>query len=167
MASKKKKKEKLTDYTYTQVIPVVSVSDPKQLISIADRQGLCRAATYNKLGSLQGWGMHWKGASKIVREFCPPQQELPGKLREWAVNDCFKAISAQQEAAKVFIRREVWKRYPHTSVEKARKTWFDEQVKELGKKCKKEDKERLWGQALVDFPANEVESRRIYLFGLL
>ncbi|MGD1909881.1 MAG: hypothetical protein ACFB2X_03155 [Rivularia sp. (in: cyanobacteria)] len=145
----------------------MSVADPEQLISIADRQGRCRATTYNKLGSLQGWGLHWKGADKIVRELCPPQQELPGKLREWAVNDCFKAISAQQEAAKVFIRREIWRRYPHTCVEKARKSWHEEQVKELGEKCKKEDKERLWEQALVDFPANEAEVRRNYLFGLL
>ena len=167
MASKKKKKEKLTDYTYTQVIPVVSVADPEQLQTIADRQGQCRAATYNKLGSLQGWGLHWKGADKIVRELCPPQQELPGKLREWALNDCFKAISAQQAAAKVFIRREIWRRYPHTATEKARKAWYDDQVKELGKKCKQEDFERLWEQGLVDFPADEVETRRIYLIGLL
>lgn len=134
LTSKKKKKEKLTDYTYTQVIPVLTVSDQEQLISVADRQGQCRAATYNKLGSLQGWGLHWKGADKIVRGLCPPQDELPGKLREWAVNDCFKAISAQQEAAKVFIRREIWRRYPITSQEKARKQWYTEQVELLGKK---------------------------------
>lgn len=174
MASKKKKKEKLADYTYTQIIPVVSVSDQNQLVSIADRQGQCRAATYNKLGSLQGWGLHWKGADKIVRDLCPPQQELPGKLREWAVNDCFKAISAQQEAAKTFICREIWRRYSHTANEAARKAWYEEKVKELttklkseGEKCKKEDKETVWKQALLELRANEIETRRIYLFGLL
>ncbi|MEM9925180.1 MAG: hypothetical protein AAF915_15745 [Cyanobacteria bacterium P01_D01_bin.50] len=164
---KKKKKEKLTDYTYTQVIPVVSVSDPDQLISIADRQGQCRAVTYNKLGSLQGWGIHWKSADKTVRQLCPSQEELPGKLREWAVNDCFKAISAQQEAAIVFIRRNIWRKYPTTTQEKTRKQWYTEQVDVLGKKSKKEDRERIWEQALVLYPADEIETRRNFLFGLL
>ncbi|MEO1373418.1 MAG: hypothetical protein AAFW70_03645 [Cyanobacteria bacterium J06635_10] len=163
----RKKKEKLTDYTYTQIIPVISVSDSEQLLSIAEKQGQCRAATYNKLGSLQGWLQHWKQADQIVRELCPPLEVLPGKLREWAVNDCFKAISAQQDAARVFIKRDIWRKYPLTSQELGRKHWYAEQIKSLGKKAKKEAKELLWEQALLEFPANELESRRIYLLGLL
>lgn len=167
MARSRKKKEKLTDYTYTQIIPVLSVSDPSQLSKIAVLQGQCRAATYNKLGSLQGWGQHWKGADKIVRDLCPSQEQLPGKLREWAVNDCFKAISAQQEAAMVFIRREIWRRYPKTNNENQRKSWYENQISELGKKCNKEQKVSIWEQALIKFPANEIENRRNYLLSLL
>ncbi|MDY6901747.1 MAG: transposase [Cyanobacteriota bacterium] len=160
MVRSRKKKQKQIDYTYTQIMSVTSVSDPSELNKIANLQGQCRAATYNKLGSLQGWGQHWKGADKVVRELCPSQDQLPGKLREWAVNDCFKAISAQQEAAKVFISRDIWRRYPLTNNEKQRKSWYENKLSNLGKKCKKEDKEQLWEQALIEFPASEVETRR-------
>ncbi len=167
MPRSRKKKQKQVDYTYTQIIPVVSVSDPSELNSIADLQGQCRAVTYNKLGSLQGWGQHWKFADKTVRDLCPSQEQLPGKLREWAVNDCFKAITAQQEAATVFVRREIWRKHPLTNNEKQRKVWYESKISELGKKCKKEQKELLWEQALTAFPAKDVEIRRNYLWNLL
>ncbi|MEM9928073.1 MAG: hypothetical protein AAF915_30855 [Cyanobacteria bacterium P01_D01_bin.50] len=167
-----KKKEKLTKYTYTQVIPVVSVSDASQLNSIADLQGQCRAQVYNKLGSKQGWEMGrkkdgWKFVDPIVRKLCPQQEQLPGKLREWVINDCFKAITAQQEAAIVFIKRDIWRKCPYTNQEKQRKAWYQSEVKKLGSKAKKEDKENVWSKALEEFPKNEIEQHRDYLFSLL
>lgn len=163
----KKGKQKLTDYTYTQIIPVISVSDPSQLDSISNLQGQCRAQTYNKLGSLQGWGLNWRSADPIVRPLCPGQKELPGKLREWAVNDCFKAITAQQEAAKVVIVREIYNRYPRTKQENQRSSWYREELAKLGKKAKKEDKGNIWKQALASFAPNDVENRRNSLLNLL
>ena len=52
---------------YTQVMPVVDCSDQEQLASIMTKCGTVRALTYNKLGSLQGWGQHWHKADPIVR----------------------------------------------------------------------------------------------------
>ncbi|NET85420.1 MAG: transposase [Moorea sp. SIO1F2] len=95
--------------TYTQVIPVVACQDESQILEIMGLCGTARALTYNKLGSLQGWGLNWKKADKIVRTIMTPEQiGLPSKLWEWAVNDTIKAITAQQEAAKVFIIREIY-----------------------------------------------------------
>lgn len=162
-----KKKQKTVDYTYTQVLPVVEVSDPSQLDFIAKTQGICRAQTYNKLGSLQGWGLHWKQADQVVRPLCPQQKVLPGKLREWAINDCFKAISAQQQAAKVYIQREIWKKLPLTQNEKKRKYCYRHLVEQVGKKAKKSEKEEAWNYVLASFPECEEEKYRKKLFNLL
>jgi hypothetical protein len=73
--------------------------------------GTPRALTYNKLGSVQGWGLDWKKADPIIRTLLKPSDiELPAKLWEWSVNDTMKAISAQQEAAKTFIVRAIYQR---------------------------------------------------------
>ncbi|NEO76395.1 hypothetical protein [Moorena sp. SIO4G3] len=45
--------------TYTQVIPVVACQDESQILEIMGLCGTARALTYNKLGSLQGWGLNW------------------------------------------------------------------------------------------------------------
>ena len=104
---------------YTQVMPVVDCSDQEQLELIMERCGVARALTYNQLGSLKGWGLHWKKADPIVRKVLhPSQMGLPSKLFEWSVSDCFKAITAQQEAAKTFLIRKI---YQHTSEELQRK----------------------------------------------
>lgn len=162
-----KKKQKTVDYTYTQVLPVVEVSDPSQLDIIANLQGICRAQTYNKLGSLQGWGLHWKEADKLVRPLCPQQNVLPGKLREWAINDCFKAICAQQEAAKVYIQREIYQKLPLTENEKKRKYWYRHLVEQIGKKAKKSDREEVWNSVCASFPECSDEQYRKKLFKLL
>ena len=77
--------------------------------------GIARALTYNKLGSMLGWGLNWKRADPIIRKIIHPKQlGVPSKLFEWSVSDCFKAIHAQQEAAKTFIIRKIYqKRNPH------------------------------------------------------
>ena len=104
---------------YTQVMPVVDCSDREQLLTIMDKCGIARALTYNKLGSLQGWGLNWKKADPIVRKVLHPKDiGLPSKLFEWSVSDCFKAITAQQEAASTFLIRKI---YQHTSDEQSRK----------------------------------------------
>lgn len=97
---------------YTQKMPVVKCFDPQQLRSIMESVGIARALTYNKLGALQGWGLNWKKADPIIRKIIHPKQlGIPSKLFEWSVSDCFKAIHAQQEAAKTFIIRKIYQKY--------------------------------------------------------
>ncbi len=108
---KKNNKQRKTEYTYTQVIPVVFCSDETQIQKIMYLCGIPRALTYNKLGSLQGWGLDWKKADPIIRTILEPTDvELPAKLWEWSVNDTMKAISAQQQAAKTVIIRDIYRR---------------------------------------------------------
>ena len=96
----------------TQVVPVRSCSDEKQLTEIMRLCGIPRSLTYNKLGSLQGWGLSWKKADPIVRAMLAPADiGLPGKIWEWAVNDTMKAISAQQAAAITFIIRSIYRKF--------------------------------------------------------
>ncbi len=104
---------------YTQVMPVVDCSDKEQLLAIMDKCGVARAATYNKLGSLQGWGLNWKKADPIVRKVLHPKEiGLPSKLFEWSVSDCFKAIMAQQEAVKKYLIRKIYQRTPEETQRK-------------------------------------------------
>ncbi len=104
-------KQATTEYIYTQVVPVVACSDTVQLKEIMRLCGLPRKLTYQKLGSLNGWGLDWKKADKIVRTMMQPADiGLPSKLWEWSVNDTMKAIGAQQEAAKTFLGRKIHQR---------------------------------------------------------
>ncbi len=107
----RRKKQQTTEQTYTQVIPVVSCSDVAQVERIMHLCATPRALTYNKLGSLKGWGLDWKRADTIIRTLLQPSDiGLPAKLWEWSVNDAMKAIIAQQEAAKTFIIRAIYQR---------------------------------------------------------
>lgn len=107
----RRKKQRTTEETYTQVIPVVSCKDVAQIQEIMQLCGTPRALTYNKLGSLQGWGLDWKRADSIVRTILKPFDiGLPAKLWEWSVSDAMKAITAQQEAAKTLIQRAIYQR---------------------------------------------------------
>lgn len=100
-----------TEYVYTQVVPVVAMSDAVQLKEIMRLCSLPRKLTYSKLGSLNGWGLDWKKADKIVRTMMQPADiGLPSKLWEWSVNDTMKAIRAQQEAVKTFLIRKIYQR---------------------------------------------------------
>lgn len=95
---------------YTQIIPVVDCSDKEQLQTIMTTCSKVRALTYNKLGSLQGWGKDWKKADPIIRKILHPNDlGLPSKIFEWTVSDTFKAITAQQEAAKTWIIRDIYR----------------------------------------------------------
>ncbi|MEC4813428.1 MAG: zinc ribbon domain-containing protein [Scytonema sp. PMC 1069.18] len=160
----KKKKQQKTEYTYTQVIPVASCSDEAQVNKIMDLCGIPRALTYNKLGSLQGWGIDWKKADPIVRTILKPENVgLPGKLWEWSVNDTMKAISAQQEAAKVFLSRQIWRKYPIQSSQQLRAKWLEERKE----KKKGEELKTLKSQALELFPLCDIEIERNRLLELL
>ena len=57
---------------FTQIMEIVDCSDLEQLRSILKVCGTVRALTYNKLGSLQGWGLNWKGADPIIRKILHP-----------------------------------------------------------------------------------------------
>ena len=77
------------------------------------RCGIARSVTYNKLGSLQGWGLNWMKAAPKIRAVCPPESlgmDKCKKVWEWSVNDCMKAISAASLAAKTFIIRAIYQR---------------------------------------------------------
>jgi hypothetical protein len=77
----RRKKQQKTEETYTQVIPVVSCADVAQLERIMLLCGTPRALTYNKLGSLQGWGLDWKKADPIIKTILKPSElGLPAKL---------------------------------------------------------------------------------------
>lgn len=105
------KKQRTTEEIYTQVIPVVFCADVAQVERIMHLCGIPRALTYNKLGSLQGWGLDWKKADPIIRTLLKPSDiGLPAKLWEWSVSDAIKAIIAQQEATKTFIIRAIYQR---------------------------------------------------------
>jgi IS605 OrfB family transposase len=96
---------------FTQVIPVVSCADVEQILEIMHLCGIPRSLTYNKLGSLQGWGLDWRKADPIIRTILQPANiGLPAKLWEWSVNDAMKAISAAQDAAKSGIFKAIYQR---------------------------------------------------------
>lgn len=158
------KKQRTTEETYTQVVPVVSCSDEAQVNKIMCLCGIPRSLTYNKLGSLQGWGLDWKKADAIVRTIIEPDEiGLPAKLWEWSVNDTMKAISAQQSSAKVFLSREIWRRYPMQTTQQQRLKWNED-----NKNNKKGDElKELKEQALKLFPPCSIEIARNRLFDLL
>jgi hypothetical protein len=104
---------------YTQVIPVVTCSDMIQVKEIMARCRIPRALTYNKLGSVQGWGIDWKKADLIIRTILKPTDiGLPSKLWEWSVSDTMKAILAQQEGAKTFLIKEIYRHTANTDKRK-------------------------------------------------
>lgn len=97
---------------FTQVMEVVNCSDLEQLRSLMRTCGTVRALTYNKLGSRQGWGLNWKKAAPIIRKIIQPHElGIPSKIFEWTVSDTFKAITAQQEAAKTFLIKKIYQKY--------------------------------------------------------
>ncbi len=96
---------------FTQVVPVVDCADVEQILEIMHLCGIPRSLTYNKLGSLQGWGLDWRKADPIIRTILQPANiGLPAKLWEWSVNDAMKAISAAQDAAKSGISKAIYQR---------------------------------------------------------
>lgn len=114
-----RKKEKKSEITVTQVMPVVACSDSAQVKEIMLGCGKARTLTYNKLGSLQGWGLNWKKADPIIRNIIQPKKlGIPSKIFEWTVSDTFKAIKAQQEAAKTFLIRKIYQKYSEEEVRK-------------------------------------------------
>jgi hypothetical protein len=129
------KKQQKTEEVYTPVIPVVSCADATQVDRIMELCRIPRALTYNKLGSVK-------------------DINLPSKLWEWSISDTMKAIAAQPEAAKVYVVREIGRKYPLSPVEKERTNWL---------KTAKSTK----NDALLKFPKAETEILRDNLFDLL
>jgi IS605 OrfB family transposase len=109
MARNKKQANQIE--VFTQVVPVVACADAEQIDRIMHLCGIPRSLTYNKLGSVRGWGLDWKKADPIVRTILQSDKiGLPAKLWEWSVNDTMKAITAAQEAAKSFIYKVIYQR---------------------------------------------------------
>lgn len=151
-------------YQSTQIFPVVKCSRSNEVREIMARLGTVRADTYNKLGSLQGWGLHWKFADPIIRAIKHSDDYgLPSKLFEWTVNDVVKCINAQQEAAKVYLIRAIYNKYPFSQVEKDRAEW----IKSDEAAILKLNKENLKVESLLRFPETENEQARIRLLELL
>ena len=106
-------KQQKTEEVYTPVIPVVSCAEETQVDRIVEPCRIPRTLTYNKLGSVKGWGLGWKKAEPIVRTILKATDiNLPSKLWEWSISDTMKAIATQKEAAKVYVVREIWRKYP-------------------------------------------------------
>ena len=107
-----KSKAQTTSTFHTQIMPVLHCSNEGEVDFLMDKLGTVRAVTYNQLGSLKGWGLHWQKADKLIRKIIKPEDlKIPAKLFEWSVNDCMKAINAQQEAAKVFLIKEIYRKF--------------------------------------------------------
>lgn len=155
----KAKKQQTTEESYTVVTPVVFCSDSAQIDRLMNACGVVRAVTYNKLGSLQGWNLNWMFAAPQIKAILPPESVGMSKCRkiwEWSVNDCMKAIAAQQEAASSAIIREIWQKLPMQINQQKRIAWLSE----------KENK-KLHEQALILFPKCEIELSRERLLNLL
>ena len=123
MPRRKKKVEKIS----TQIFPVASMSGSvrTELLTTMRRLGVVRSETYNKLGSVNYWGLDWKKAYPLVRAFRTPESlGLPSKLMEWTVSDVSKAIGAQQAACIEALRRDIWRRYPGNENESKRKDCY-------------------------------------------
>ncbi len=115
----------------TQVVSVVEISEQvkSELLDIMQRLGIVsakrrlrqRAESYNKLGSINHWGMDWRKAYAEVKSIrCPESLGLPSKLMEWTVNDVAKCILAQQAATIANLREKIWARYPGVENEELR-----------------------------------------------
>jgi len=149
------KKQQKTEEVYTPVIPVVSCADATEVERIVELCRIPRVLTYNKLGSVKRWGLDGQKADPILRTIIKATDiNLPSKLWEWSISDTMKAIAAQQEAAKVYVARETWRKYPLSPVEKERTNWL-----KIAKFTKND--------ALLKFPLSETEILRENLFDLL
>jgi hypothetical protein len=149
------KKQQKTEEVYTPVIPVVSCAEETQVERIMELCRIPTALTYNKLGSVKRWGLDGKKANPIVRTILKATDiNLPSKLWEWSISDTMKAIVAQQEAAKVYLVRDIGRKYPLSPVKKERTNWLKRA------KSTKND-------ALLKFPKAETEILRDNLFDLL
>ncbi|WP_293046876.1 transposase [Moorena sp. SIO1F2] len=108
----------------TQVIPVVGMtkSIELELLQVMKKLGIVRAESYNKLGSINHWGMDWKKAIPEIKSFRTPDTlGLPAKLMDWTINDVAKAITAQQAACSDAVIKKIYKRFPGKDNQKTRK----------------------------------------------
>jgi hypothetical protein len=66
------KKSQTTEEIYTRVVPVIFADDRTQVHQLMELCAIRRALTYNKLGSLQGWGLDWRKTDRLVRTILVP-----------------------------------------------------------------------------------------------
>ncbi|WAN68754.1 zinc ribbon domain-containing protein [Moorena producens JHB] len=108
----------------TQIVPVVGItkSVELELQQVMKKLGIVRAESYNKLGSINHWGIDWKKAVPEVKSFRTPDTlGLPAKLMDWTVNDVAKAITASQAACTDVVIKKIYKRFPGRDGQKIRK----------------------------------------------
>ncbi|NEN95339.1 MAG: transposase [Moorea sp. SIO3I7] len=108
----------------TQVVPVVGMTKSVEfeLLQVMKKLGIVRSESYNKLGSINHWGLDWKKAIPEVKSFRTPDTlGLPAKLMDWTVNDVAKAITASQAACIDAVVRKIYKRFPGKDNQKTRK----------------------------------------------
>ncbi|NEO74025.1 MAG: transposase [Moorea sp. SIO3H5] len=118
------KKVGATKKISTQIVPVVGMAKSVEieLLSTMKKLGVVRSESYNKLGSINHWGLDWKKAYPEVRSFRSPESlGLPSKLMEWTVSDVAKAITASQAACTEAVIKKVYKRFPGKDDQKKRK----------------------------------------------
>ncbi|NEO35696.1 MAG: transposase [Moorea sp. SIOASIH] len=108
----------------TQIVPVVGMtkSVKLELLQVMKKLGIVRAESYNKLGSINHWGLDWKKAIPEVKSFRTPDAlGLPAKLMDWTINDVAKAITASQAACTDAVIKKIYKRFPGKENQKTRK----------------------------------------------
>ncbi|WP_293087958.1 hypothetical protein [Moorena sp. SIO3H5] len=117
----------------TQIVPVVGMtkSVELELLSTMRKLGVVRAESYNKLGSINHWGLDWKKAIPEVKSFRTPDTlGLPAKLMDWTINDVAKAITAQQAACIDAVTKKIYRRFTGIENQKTRKE-LCQQIKTL------------------------------------
>ncbi|NEO48885.1 MAG: transposase [Moorea sp. SIO4A3] len=110
----------------TQVVPVIGVTESVELelLSTMRKLGIVRSESYNKLGSINHWGLDWKKAYPEVRSFRTPESlGLPSKLAEWTVSDVAKAITAQQAACIEAVVKKIYRRFSGKENQNKRKEY--------------------------------------------
>ncbi|NEQ86787.1 MAG: transposase [Moorea sp. SIO2I5] len=120
------KKAGATRKISTQIVPVVGMTKLVQteLLSTMKKLGIVRSESYNKLGSINHWGLDWKKAIPEVKSFRTPDSlGLPAKLMDWTINDVAKAITAQQAACTDAVVRKVYKKFPGKGNQNKRKEY--------------------------------------------
>ncbi|WP_293087657.1 hypothetical protein [Moorena sp. SIO4A1] len=118
------KKVGTTKKISTQTVPVIGMTEmvKTELLATMKKLGIVRSESYNKLGSINHWGLDWKKAIPEVKSFRTPDTlGLPPKLMDWTVNDVGKAITAQQAACKNAVINKLYKRFPGKENQNKRK----------------------------------------------
>ncbi|NES85260.1 MAG: transposase, partial [Moorea sp. SIO2B7] len=118
------KKVGATKKISTQIVPVVGMarSVELELLSTMKKLGIVRSESYNKLGSINHWGLDWKKAIPEVKSFRTPDSlGLPAKIMDWTVNDVAKAITASQAACKDAVIKKIYRRFTGLENQNTRK----------------------------------------------
>ncbi|NEP48887.1 MAG: transposase [Moorea sp. SIO3C2] len=118
------KKVGATKKISTQIVPVVGMarSVELELLSTMKKLGIVRSESYNKLGSINHWGLDWKKAIPEVKSFRTPDSlGLPAKIMDWTVNDVAKAITASQAACTDAVIKKIYRRFTGQENQNTRK----------------------------------------------